>query len=98
MEVADVYHNIGKNYLSISDYENASFYLEKALQIKRTKSECTCSLIKTEFGLANALNFMLKEPFLKEDVEKIRELYVSVLEGYNCLRNIIYRNIIILFG
>lgn len=25
MEVADVYHNIGKNYLSISDYENASF-------------------------------------------------------------------------
>lgn len=88
MEVADVYHNIGKNYLSISDYENASFYLEKALQIKRTKSECTYSLIKTEFGLANALNFMLKEPFLKEDVEKIRELYVSVLEGYNCLRNI----------
>ena len=36
----------------------------------------------------SALNFMLKEPFLKEDVEKIRELYISVLEGYNCLRNI----------
>ena len=88
MEVADVYHNIGKNYLSVSDYENASVYLEKALKIKKSKNKCTYSLIKTELGLANALNFMLKEPFLKEDIEKIRELYVSVLEGYNSLRNI----------
>ena len=88
MEVADVYHNIGKNYLGVSDYPNASLYLEKALHIKRSANKYTYSLLKTEFGLANALNFMLKEPFVKEDIEKIRELYIAVLEGYKAMNNI----------
>ena len=51
-------------------------------------NECNYSLIKTEFALANAYNFMLKKPFLQEEIERIRKLYVSVLEGYNLLRNI----------
>lgn len=88
MYVADVYHNIGKNYLSVSDYKNASVYFERAQQIKKAKKDCTYSLIKTEFALANTLAFMLKEPFPKDSIEKIRALYVSVLEGYSILNNI----------
>lgn len=88
IQVADVYHNIGKNYFVNQDYENAASFFEKALKIKRMSNECNYSLIKTEFALANAYNFMLKKPFLQEEIERIRKLYVSVLEGYNLLRNI----------
>ena len=38
--------------------------------------------------MANTLVFMLKEPFKTEDIEKIRGLYISVLEGYKSLNNI----------
>ncbi len=85
--VADVYHNIGKNYLSASKYKNACFYFEKAQRIKNERGY-TYSLVKTEFALANTLVFMLKEPFKTEDIEKIRGLYISVLEGYKSLNNI----------
>lgn len=85
--VADVYHNIGKNYLAASKYKNAYLYFEKAQRIKNEKGY-TYSLAKTEFALANTLAFMLKEPFKTEDIEKIRALYISVLEGYKSLNNI----------
>ncbi|MBD5516836.1 MAG: tetratricopeptide repeat protein [Lachnospiraceae bacterium] len=88
MHVADVYHNIGKNYFIASDYKNAALYFEKAQHIKRNEKDYTHSLIKTEFALANTLVFMLKEPFKKIDIEKIRALYVSVLKGYSILNNI----------
>ena len=85
--VADVYHNIGKNYLSASKYKNACFYFEKAQRIKNERGY-TYSLVKTEFALANTLVFMLKEPFKTEEIKKIRGLYISVLEGYKSLNNI----------
>lgn len=85
--VADVYHNIGKNYLAASKYKNACLYFEKAQRIKNERGY-TYSLAKTEFALANTLAFMLKEPFKTEDIEKIRALYISVLEGYKSFDNI----------
>ncbi len=85
--VADVYHNIGKNYLAASKYKNACLYFEKAQRIKKERGY-TYSLAKTEFALANTIAFMLKEPFKTEDIEKIRALYISVLEGYKSLNNI----------
>lgn len=88
MHVADVYHNIGKNYFIASDYKNAALYFEKAQHIKRNEKDYTHSLIKTEFALANTLVFMLKEPFKKIDIEKIRALYVSVLKGYSILNRL----------
>lgn len=86
--VADVYHNIGKNYLSVQDYISAKCFFEKALHIKTSIGRCTYSLIKTEFALANTLNFLLQEPFEKDDIERIRKLYISVLERYRELNNI----------
>ena len=86
--VADIYHGMGSNYYSASEYSKAIAFFERARSIKAKKGICSYSLIKTEFALANSINMSLKEPFEKTKVGTVLSLYASVLEGYKTLNNI----------
>lgn len=88
-EVADCYHNIGKNYFENNDYSTAIEYFKLSLKIKREKCRDTYTLLKTELALANAMNFNMNEPYQRSEIETIRELYIAVLEKYSLLQNVI---------
>lgn len=86
--VADIYHSMGSNYFSISDYDKAIGFFEKAKYIKSKENTCSYSLIKTELALANSINMSLKEPFEGTKIGSVLKLYASVLDGYRTLNNI----------
>lgn len=87
-EVADIYHNLGKSYYDVGEFGNAIPYFERSFELKQKNGNSTYNMLKTEFALANSLNFNMKEPYEKDTIKRIRGLYVSILEKCALYNNI----------
>lgn len=78
----EVYSNLSSAYISVSDFEKAAFYFNKAEQFLVERYGADSPIIK----LLPVINQSLTNPFAIDDTVKIRKMVIDLEDGLNQLQ------------